>query len=56
MTVNISAKKLIVPFAFAGVLGTVSFDGGKCDVKTVCGALDGWDVTVNSSSDAVSVG
>ncbi|MBQ8333793.1 MAG: hypothetical protein IJX93_08475 [Clostridia bacterium] len=34
-------ENLTVPFAFAGVLGTVSFDGGKCDVKTICGSLDG---------------
>lgn len=45
-------EKLTVPFAFDGVLGTVSFDDGKCTVKTVCGSLDGWSVTVNGTDPA----
>ena len=64
MTVDISAKKLsfrpyretlTVPFAFDGVLGTVSFDGATCHVKTVSGSLDGWEVTVNGNSAGVSI-
>jgi len=64
MRVNIAEKKLdfspyreklTVPFAFDGVLGTVSFNGEKCDVKTVCGSLDGWRITVNGNSDAISI-
>ena len=64
MHVNIAEKKLdfspyrenlTVPFAFDGVLGTVSFDGRRCAVKTVCGSLEGWSVTMNGNSDQVRV-
>ena len=48
-------EKLTVPFAFDSVLGTVSFDGDNCTVKTICGSLDGWSVTVNGKSDRVHV-
>lgn len=64
MTVDVSAKKLsfrpyreklTVPFAFDGVLGTVSFGGGTCTVKTISGSLDGWEITVNGDSAGVSM-
>ena len=64
MTVDVAEKKLsfspyreklTVPFAFDSVLGTVSFDGENCTVKTICGSLDGWSVTVNGKSDRVHV-
>ena len=64
MTVDLCAKKLsfrpyreklTVPFAFDGILGTVSFDDGKCNVKTVYGSLDGWEITVNGNFNAVSI-
>ena len=64
MRVNIAEKQLdfspyrenlTVPFAFDGVIGTVSFSGETCDVKTMCGSLDGWRVTVNGNSTAVSI-
>jgi len=44
-----------VPFAFDGVMGTVSFDGGKCELKVLSGALDGWTVTVNGKTDGISI-
>lgn len=39
-------EKLRLPLCLPDILATVSFEGGKANIKCISGSLDGWEITV----------